>query len=803
MRVKNPILTGFNADPCICRKGEDYYIAVSSFEWFPGIPVYHSRDMKRWELYTHVLTDPTTCNLTGMPSAAGIWAPCLTYCQEEDLFYVVYGIMNSMNARYFDIDNYVITASDIRGPWSEPVYLHSSGFDASMFHDDDGRKWVVSLDWETRDGYSKPGEICLVEYDPKKKTILGLPRRIWAGGTNRGCLEAPHLTKHDGRYYLMCAEGGTGYYHCVTMARADSVWGPYEGDPTNPILTSVPDNYQERADIDHLKARYFNSSVYLQKAGHGSYVETTLGETYMVYHCGRPFIPELRCTLGRETCMQKMRWTEDGWLRSENEDNIATTYTEGSKLEDWHPEPLMDHDNFDCKTLGIQYYTPRIDAKTFTDLESQPGCLRIRGQEAISSQNKVSMIARKLTSVNADVITRMDFTPEIYQHSAGLVLYYDNMNYAYLCKYYSETLRSPALSLVRVRNGNKTDFRDARRGLNEGPIWLKLEIRGRESQFFWSDNAEEWTKIGPAFDTSTFSDEYSQYGEFTGTFVGLACEDRAMHRKTAAFDCFIYEDREPDLLRKQRIDQKEDITKIRKKYRDIRFELGETDTHHNPYSQEKREQECIRKGDLDGLYKAISEDKEGSIGTLARDPVRQERYLTIVLITLASRSAVEGGLRSELAYSMADSFTQRADRLQDVQALRQLGRHAEIEFCMAVSESKERYSDNPLVNRCQDLIEKQINRRIKVGDLAQALHVSPDYLSHLFRNEKGMPLSDYIAREKVMAASHRLIFSDDTYAEIAAAFSFSSQSHFGQVFNKWMGMTPKRYREMYGEEYRK
>lgn len=114
--IQNPILPGFNPDPCICRKGDDYYLAVSTFEWFPGIPIYHSRDLKHWELYTHVLTDDEKVDLKKLPSAKGIWAPCLTYCQEEDLFYVVYGVMNSMNARYFDVDNYLITAKDIRGP---------------------------------------------------------------------------------------------------------------------------------------------------------------------------------------------------------------------------------------------------------------------------------------------------------------------------------------------------------------------------------------------------------------------------------------------------------------------------------------------------------------------------------------------------------------------------------------------------------------------------------------------------------------------------------------------------------------
>ena len=131
----------------------DYYVAVSSFEWFPGLPVYHSRDLKHWQLLTHVLTDDNNPDLKKLPSAKGIWAPSLTWCEEEKLFYVIYGVMNSMNSRYFDVDNYLITAEEITGPWSAPVYLHSAGFDASILHDHDGRKWIVSLEWETREGY--------------------------------------------------------------------------------------------------------------------------------------------------------------------------------------------------------------------------------------------------------------------------------------------------------------------------------------------------------------------------------------------------------------------------------------------------------------------------------------------------------------------------------------------------------------------------------------------------------------------------------------------------------------------------
>ncbi|EGT3903731.1 glycoside hydrolase family 43 protein [Clostridioides difficile] len=538
--IKNPILPGFNPDPCICRKGDDYYLVVSSFEWFPGIPVYHSKDLKNWELYTHILTDETKIDLKKLPSSKGIWAPCLTYCEEEELFYIVYGIMNSMNARYFDVDNYLITSKDIKGEWSEPVYLHSSGFDASIFHDDDGKKWIASLDWETREGYEKPGVICLVEYCTKKKEIVGYPKRIWSGGTDRGCIEAPHITKRGDYYYIMCAEGGTGYGHSVTMGRAKNIWGPYEKDSMNPIVTSIPGDFYERHDPDHLKPKYYNPESKLQKSGHGSYIETTSGEVYLVHLTSRPFVPELRCTLGRETAIQKMKWTKDNWLRMEDESNLAKEYVSESKLEEHLVSSIPSFDDFDSNELGLQYYAPRISPLSFADVKSRPGYVRIRGQESRTSLNKVSILARKLTSVYARITTKMEFYPEVHQHSAGLIMYYDNMNYINLRKYYSETLGQSALSIIHLENGEKTEFLNTRIPIKDIPIYLRLYIQGRKSYFEWSYDEKNYQRIGKVFDTTKFSDEYCKYGEFTGTFIGLTCADRVKHKHYADFDFFEY-----------------------------------------------------------------------------------------------------------------------------------------------------------------------------------------------------------------------------------------------------------------------
>ena len=381
----------------------------------------------------------------------------------------------------------------------------------------------------------------MVEYSKEKKEIVGYPKRIWSGGTDRGCIEAPHLTKRGDYYYIMCAEGGTGYGHSVTMGRAKNVWGPYEGDPTNPILTSIPGDFYERHDPDHLKPKYFNPESVLQKSGHGSYVETQLGEVYMVHLTARPFVPELRCTLGRETAIQKMKWTDDGWLRMYDDSNLAKEYVEESKLPEYKVPEIPDLDDFDSEELGLQYYAPRIMPSSFADVKARPGYVRIRGQESRCSLNKVSILARKLTSVYATVTTKMEFKPEVHQHSAGLIMYYDNMNYIYLRKYYSETLGQSALSVIHLENGEKTEFLNTRIPVEECPVYLRLKVEGRQSYFEWSYDGENYKKIGKVFDTTKFSDEYCKYGEFTGTFVGLTCADRVLHKHYADFDFFNYE----------------------------------------------------------------------------------------------------------------------------------------------------------------------------------------------------------------------------------------------------------------------
>lgn len=230
---------------------------------------------------------------------------------------------------------------------------------------------------------------------------------------------------------------------------------------------------------------------------------------------------------------------------------------------------------------------------------------------------------------------------------------------------------------------------------------------------------------------------------------------------------------------------------------EVFYDLRETNTVHNPYSQELREQESIRTGDLEGLYRAFQESYTGRIGTLSRDPVRHAKNLAIVLITLASRSAMAGGLLPEVAYTMSDAFIQQVEELSSIGEVSALCRQAEIEYCAAVAKRSVSGSSNPLIDRCKKLVAEHLHERLSVKELAARLDITSDYLSRLFLQDEGTKLTEYILQRKIDVAKNQLIYTDNSYEAIAHALGFTSQSHFGQVFKKYTGMTPRRYRETY------
>lgn len=524
-RIQNPVLRGFNPDPSIVRVGADYYLATSTFEWYPGVQIHHSRDLVEWRLVARPLDEERLLEMAGNPDSGGIWAPCLTYA--EGRFHLVYTNVRSWDEGPYKIaTNYLTTAERVEGPWSDPVTLNGSGFDPSLFHDTDGRKWLLNMLWDHRPGRNPFAGILLQEYCPREKRLVGPVRNIFRG-TELGLVEGPHLYRRGGYYYLLTAEGGTEYRHAVTLARSRQIEGPYEVCPRNPILTS----WQAEGAV-------------LQKAGHGSLVETPGGEWYLAHLCGRP-IDGKHCILGRETALQKVRWTEDGWL--ELEQGGRTPEVEVAAPGGWDGGVAEEErwtGNFAPGKLDRHFQALRRPIRAeWASLEARMGWLRLYGEEPTVSRFRQSLLARRVQSLAVEVATGLEFDPPTFQQMAGLIAYYDTQNHYYL-RISREDEGGRGLNVIVCDAGV------TRMGLGkdlelppEGEIHLGLELARGRIQFRYSVDGENWTPVGPGWPAHILSDDYQKLG-FTGAFVGMCCQDLAGGRHPADFRYFRYREKE-------------------------------------------------------------------------------------------------------------------------------------------------------------------------------------------------------------------------------------------------------------------
>lgn len=519
--VKNPILRGFNPDPAIVRAGEDYYIATSTFEWFPGVQIHHSKDLIHWELVAHPLNRVSQLNLLGVPDSGGVWAPCLTYC--DGLFYLVYTNVISRSGSLKDTHNYVVTCDRVDGDWSEPVFLNSFGFDPSLFHDDDGRKWVVTMETDFRKGVRFAG-ILLQEYDPAAKKCIGPVTKIF-GNTALGKTEGPHLYKINGYYYLMMAEGGTGYGHAVTVARSRNIEGPYEVDPCNPMLTAADKPEQ-----------------YLQRTGHASMVQTPKGDWYMVHLCGRPLAGR-RCVLGRETALQSVVFTEDGWIRMADGTNAAQSQLEipGDGQQDGLTKTRV---TFDAKGLDINFQTLRVPFAEFGTLTERPGYLRLYGRESGRSHHVQAMVARRQQAFAFTAETVVEFEPEYFKEMAGLIYYYNTDNY-YFLRFTHDQEVGRCIALLCSDCGELSERPEGYIPANgHNKVWMRLAVDHEVARFYYSLDGQQYQPVGGDLDATILSDEYAQPSAFTGAFVGMTVWDMSGFQKPADFGYFLYEEQE-------------------------------------------------------------------------------------------------------------------------------------------------------------------------------------------------------------------------------------------------------------------
>lgn len=522
--IQNPILRGFNPDASAIRVGDDYYIATSTFEWFPGVIIHHSKDLVHWRILTRPLNQASQLDLRGVPSSGGIWAPSLSY--DQGLFYLCYTIVYGRKGVYKDLHNYVITAPSIEGPWSEPVYLNASGFDHFLFHDTDGRKYLFNMQWDSRKGMNRFGGIIMQEYDHSEQKLVGTIKKI-TSGTELGVTEGPMVYKKNGYYYLLLAEGGTGINHAATLMRSTVVEGPYEVDPDYPIMTT-------RGYPDHP----------LQKAGHGSLLETADGEWYMVHICSRSLSDGSGLSpLGRETSIQHMEWTEAGWLRIAGGDKLPQLSVPAPNIQP-HPFPIdAARDHFDQAELSVHWFSLRVPAnESWLSLQERPGYLRLRGRESLYSLHRQSLVCRRIQSLQCEVETCVEFEPSHYNQMAGLVLYYDEDDHYYLRIGYDEVL-GKHLAIIKSDRGQYDEL-DQQVSIHDWKqVYLKAVINEDKVQFLYSKDGKEWNKIGPELYSGLLADEYKQKLSFTGAFAGLCAQDLNGTLQHADFDYFEYRER--------------------------------------------------------------------------------------------------------------------------------------------------------------------------------------------------------------------------------------------------------------------
>lgn len=520
--IENPILKGFNPDPSICRVGDDYYIATSTFEWFPGIQIHHSKDLINWELITRPLNRGSQLDMKGVPDSCGCWAPCLSY--NNGKFFLVYTNVKSFDGVWKDTPNYVVVTEDIKGEWSEPIYLNSAGFDGSIFHDD-GKIWYLSMLVDHRKGKFFGG-IEMQEFSLEKEKLIGKTYFL-SEGTELGKTEGPHIYKRNGYYYLMLAEGGTEYGHAESIMRSEEITGPYETHPENPFLTCA--NHPTHG---------------LQKSGHASLVETQNGDWYITFLVGRPLTPQGKCPLGRETAIEEIEW-KNGWPYLKSGSNLPRVKIPKPNLKEFNFEQTPLRENFDSNKLPIDFQSLRIPiSEDWLSLSERPGFLRLKGKESLTSTHTQSLIARRLQHFNAEIKICVEFNPQRFQHMAGLVLYYNIGHYHYL--YMTKEGNDKVLKVMTSNYYAVTEQEEIVKLNEDAPIILKATINREKLQFSYSYDDENFKNIGAILDMSILSDDHVRDGSyhyrpaFTGCFAGVCCQDLFENKLHADFDWFEY-----------------------------------------------------------------------------------------------------------------------------------------------------------------------------------------------------------------------------------------------------------------------
>lgn len=385
MRITNPIIPGFHPDPSICRVGEDFYLVTSSFEYFPGVPVFHSRDLVNWRQIGYCLTRESQLPLRNAWTSGGIYAPTLRHHD---------GTFTMITTNVSAGGHFLVTAKDPAGPWSEPVPCEGVAIDPSL-------TFTRGQCLMTYTSGGHDGVILQAPLDPASGRHLEPPRAIWDGTEAHGT-EGPHLYEIDGRYLLLVAEGGTEPGHLISVARSDSPWGPFEPCPHNPILT------------------HRSSWWPILTTGHGDLVQDPKGDWWIVFLGTRPTGYHPMHVLGRETFLAPVEW-QDGWPMVNGGRRVPLVMEDGPSLEPcpWPTPPTRD--DFDAPELGLDWNFVRNPDPTCWSLSERPGRLRLWGRACdLGAMDSPAWVGRRQQHHQFRASCRLEFEPQREGEEAGL-----------------------------------------------------------------------------------------------------------------------------------------------------------------------------------------------------------------------------------------------------------------------------------------------------------------------------------------------------------------------------------------------
>ncbi|MBN1181655.1 MAG: glycoside hydrolase family 43 protein [Bacteroidales bacterium] len=488
----NPILPGVYPDPAICRVGEDYYLVTSTFEYFPGVPVFHSKDLVNWEQIGHCIDRKEQ-----LPKGMNIFAPTISY--HDGTFYM---ITTSMGG---DVGNFYVTAKNPAGPWSDPVWTDVKGIDPSLFFDDDGKSYVISQ------------AFILKEIDLKTGKILDEGRKIWCG-TGQNATEGPHIYKKDGYYYLMAAEGGTHECHRETIARSHSIWGPYTDNPANPILT-------------HANAAGASSAI--KGVGHADIVQAHDGSYWMVCHGFRSVGFDSHQILGRETCLVPLIWPTNGWPVVNGNGTLSEKMTCPTlPLKPFPVKPTKTE--FTDQTLGFEWNYIQAPVNINYSLDARKGFLSLKVSSInLGEKGSPTFVGRRLQDFYFKASTRVEFDPAKENEQAGFVLVNNGSHFGLMIKQQN----GKRYLVAELRFGSVV-YESKKIELKKGPVNLKIEGAKSTYKFFYSQGNDDYTEI-QIVDSKFLSSETA--GGFSGTYVGLYATGNDMESvSNANYDWFEY-----------------------------------------------------------------------------------------------------------------------------------------------------------------------------------------------------------------------------------------------------------------------